>query len=133
MGQVQVYRSGDLILKQGAKPTYLSLIMKGMCKSYKSPNKSTVLRGKLTSAHEKAARFDLKYVYHHKLRDSLTPGALVPHHKASEKHKAGTCVLSLYIYIYPSLLPSFPLTKPPLLLRTPHTHTYYQACVRALT
>ena len=88
MGQVQVYRSGKMILKQGAKPAYLSLIVKGMCKSYKSPNKSTVLRGKLVAAQEKAARFDLKYVYHHKLRDSLTPGALVPHPKASEKHKA---------------------------------------------
>lgn len=87
MGQVQVYRSREVILKQGVKPSHLSLIMKGMCKSYKSPNKSTVLSGKLTEAREKAARHDLKYSYHHKMRDTLSQDVLVPHPKASNKHK----------------------------------------------
>jgi tetratricopeptide (TPR) repeat protein len=87
MGQMQVFRSGELILKQGVKPNYLSLIMKGMCKSYKSPNKSSVLSVKLADAEAKAARHDLKYTYHHKLRNTLTKGVLVPHPKASEQYK----------------------------------------------
>jgi tetratricopeptide (TPR) repeat protein len=88
MGQLQVFRSGDLILKQGVKPNYLSLIIKGMCKSYKSPNKSTVLRGKLAEAEEKAARHDLKYSYHHKLKDVMSKGVLVPPTKSSEIQKS---------------------------------------------
>ena len=87
MGQVQVHHSGDVILKQGVKPQQISLIMKGMCKSYKYPNKSTVLETKLFEAKEKAARHDLKYTYHHKQRDQLSKGVLIPPAKASEKHK----------------------------------------------
>jgi len=87
MGHVQVYRSREVILRQGVKPNYVSLIMKGMCKSYKSPNKSTVLSGKLAECREKAARHDLKYSYHHKMRDTMSKGVLVPHAKASDAHK----------------------------------------------
>ena len=74
MGRVRTYHSGDLILKQGTKPEYLSLIMKGMCKSYKAPNKSTVLSAKLAQAKEKAEKHDLKYCYDSKLRSSLSKG-----------------------------------------------------------
>jgi CRP-like cAMP-binding protein len=87
MGTARVYRSGDVILKQGVKPTNLYLIMKGMAKSYKSPNKSTVLGVKLTEARERAAGFDMKYTYDHTSRDALSHGKLDIHPKATEKHR----------------------------------------------
>lgn len=87
MGRVRIYHSGDLILKQGTKPEYLSLIMKGMCKSYKAPNKSTVLSAKLASAKEKAEKHDLKYCYDSRLRNTLTKGQLDIHPKTSERRR----------------------------------------------
>jgi hypothetical protein len=87
MGRVRTYRSGDLILKQGTKPDYLSLIMKGMCKSYKAPNKSTVLSAKLAQANEKAEKHDLKYCYDSKLRNTLSRGQLEVHPKTSERRR----------------------------------------------
>ena len=87
MATVQVFHSGEMILKQGTIPNYAYLIMKGMCKSYKSPNKSTVLNVKLGEAQDKAARHDLKYTYHHKLRGSLSKGTLQIHPKSKDKKR----------------------------------------------
>ena len=61
--------------------------MKGMCKSYKAPNKSTVLGVKLREAKEKAEKHDLKYTYDARLRNSLTRGLLNIHPKTAERRK----------------------------------------------
>lgn len=37
MGHVRTYKSGDLILEQGEKPSHLFIVMKGMCRTYKQP------------------------------------------------------------------------------------------------
>jgi hypothetical protein len=87
MGTVRTYHSGDLVLKQGTKPECLCLIVKGMCKSYKAPNKSTVLGAKLAQAKEKAEKHDLKYSYDSKLRNSLSKGSLELHPKMNEKRR----------------------------------------------
>ena len=76
MGTGKTYRSGELILKQGVKPDCISLIMKGMCKSYKAPNKSTVLGVKLKKAKEKAEKHDLKYSYDSRQRNTLSEATL---------------------------------------------------------
>ena len=81
MGTGKTYRSGELILKQGVKPDCISLIMKGMCKSYKAPNKSTVLGVKLKEAKEKAEKHDLKYSYDSRQRNTLSRGHLDIHPK----------------------------------------------------
>jgi len=85
MGQVHTYHSGETILTQGSKPTYVYFIMKGMCKSYKRPNKKEILERKLREARERADKHDLKYTYHHKLRHNLSKGVLHIDPNASEK------------------------------------------------
>ena len=86
MGRVQTFRSGELILTQGDQPSFIYLIMKGMCKSYKRPNKTEILDKKLTEAREKAERHDLKYTFQANLRHTLSKSAVK---LDSMKHLAG--------------------------------------------
>lgn len=71
MGQVRSFKSGDIIIEQASSPTYLYLIMKGMCKAYKKPHKGEIFLRHLNILKGKADRHDLKYTYHHKMRHIL--------------------------------------------------------------
>ena len=73
MGHVATYKSGDLILQQGEKPSHLFIIMKGMCRAYKRPQEKEIFMTKLAALKQKALQFDTKYAYHHKLRNTLRP------------------------------------------------------------
>lgn len=72
MGVIRNIKRNEIILDQGSKPNFLYLILKGICKVYKQPNRTEMLVQKLKIAQEKAERHDLKYVFHHKLRNALT-------------------------------------------------------------
>lgn len=67
MGQVLTINNGETIIKQGAKPQYLYIILKGMCKVMKKPNRTEMLLQNLKVSEERADRHDLKYVFHHKV------------------------------------------------------------------
>ena len=82
MGQVRSYKSGDIILEQATKPSYLYLIMKGMCKAYKKPHRGEIYLRHLNVLKAKAERHDLKYTYHHKMRHVLSKP-----HNVNLKHK----------------------------------------------
>jgi len=75
MGRVQTFRTGEVILTQGDLPSFCYFILKGMCKSYKRPNKCEILDKKLTEAKLKAERHDLKYMFHAGLRHTLSKGS----------------------------------------------------------
>eukprot|EP00597_Dinobryon_sp_UTEXLB2267_P014299 CAMPEP_0170116102 /NCGR_PEP_ID=MMETSP0020_2-20130122/12003_1 /TAXON_ID=98059 /ORGANISM="Dinobryon sp., Strain UTEXLB2267" /LENGTH=1446 /DNA_ID=CAMNT_0010344023 /DNA_START=151 /DNA_END=4491 /DNA_ORIENTATION=- len=76
MGQVKTYRRGDIILHQGASPQYLYIIMKGLCKVLKRPNRTEMLVQRLAAAEEKVERHKLKYIYDHTLRHVLSKVAV---------------------------------------------------------
>jgi len=71
MGQIRRYSRGETILTQGSKPNYLYIVMKGICKVQKQPNRTEMLVQKLSVARERADTFDSKYIFHSKLRDVL--------------------------------------------------------------
>ena len=71
MGQVKSFKSGDVILEQATQPSYLYLIMKGMCKAYKKPHRGEIYLRHLNILKAKAERYDVKYTYHHKMRHVL--------------------------------------------------------------
>lgn len=83
MGIVKSFREGERILEQGNKPSYLYIILKGLCTVHKRPNRTEMLYQKLAIAKEKAERHDTKYVFHHKLCHELRPAE-------SENHKLNT-------------------------------------------
>ncbi|RYH27871.1 hypothetical protein EON65_12880 [archaeon] len=66
MARVEKKNRGARILNQGQKPNHLYLIMRGICKVLKKPNRTEMLVHKLEVAREKAYQHDLKYVFHHK-------------------------------------------------------------------
>lgn len=74
MGQVRTYKRGEVILNQGVKPQFLYIIMKGMCKVRKRPNRTEMLIEKLRLAKEKADRHDLLYTYHHRESKKIAEG-----------------------------------------------------------
>lgn len=57
MGHVTTYKSGDLILQQGEKPSHLFIIMKGMCRAYKRPQEKEIFMTKLAALKQKALQF----------------------------------------------------------------------------
>jgi CRP-like cAMP-binding protein len=67
MGQIITVKTGETIVKQGTKPSFLYIVLKGMCRVLKKPNRTEMLLQKLTVAEEKAQQHDLKYVFHHKV------------------------------------------------------------------
>lgn len=67
MGQIINVKNGETIVKQGRKPSYLYIILKGMCKVMKKPNRTEMLLQNLSIANEKAEQHDLKYVFHHRV------------------------------------------------------------------
>eukprot|EP00981_Chlorochromonas_danica_P001406 scaffold296_cov164-Ochromonas_danica.AAC.23 len=66
MGRILHVKRGTIIIEQGEKPKHLFIIMKGMCKVNKKPNRTEMLLQKLEIAREKAHQHDLKYLFHHK-------------------------------------------------------------------
>lgn len=83
MGLVKCFKARETILSQGTAPEYVYLMMKGMCKVYKRSNHIEILQRMLAEAKEKAEHHDLKYAYHHKLRNTLNKA------KASSKSSNG--------------------------------------------
>ena len=73
MSHVRTYKSGDLILKQGDKPSHLFIVVKGMVRAFKRPQEKEIFVAKLAALKQKALQFDTKYVYHHQLRNTLRP------------------------------------------------------------
>lgn len=59
-------------MHQGAKPKYFYIMLKGLTKIYKRPNRTEMIVEKLELTKEKAERHDLKYVYSHNLRHQLS-------------------------------------------------------------
>ena len=80
MGRIKSFKAGDIILEQGARPLFLYFIIGGVCKVSKRPNGSDILMRRLKDAKTRAEEFDLKYAYHHKLRNILSraPEELIP-------------------------------------------------------
>ena len=80
MGRIQNFKAGDIILEQGARPHFLCFVVSGVCKVSKRPNGTDILIRRLKDAKSKAEQFDLKYVYHHRLRNVLSraPEELIP-------------------------------------------------------
>lgn len=72
MGEVNHFMAGKMLLDQGDVSSRLYVIMKGMCKSFKKPNKLDILLRKLNDLEHQALEHDTKYRYHHKLRNTLT-------------------------------------------------------------
>jgi hypothetical protein len=112
MGRMQTFRSGEVILNQGEKPSFCYFIIKGMCKSYKRPNKMEILDKKLALARSKAERHDTRYAFHSGLRHSLTKstqsletlkhsggsgGLSVPSHKHLTEAEMDRHLLGLHI------------------------------------
>ena len=71
MGQIKRYKKGEILLKQGSKPNYLYIMLKGICIVQKQPNRTEMLKQKLTIAKEKAKIFDSNYLFDHKLCETL--------------------------------------------------------------
>ena len=71
MGHVRTYKSGELMMKQGEKPNHFCVILRGMSRAYKQPKEKEIFMTKLAALKQKALQFDTKYVYHHKLRNTL--------------------------------------------------------------
>lgn len=90
MGTIKVYKPGEAVLQQGEKPSYLCFIMRGTCVAFKRANRGEILFRLLAEAKEKAEHFDLKYAYHHNLRNSLSKAAIKP----NARHAALTGTLS---------------------------------------
>ena len=72
MGRIQSFKAGDIILEQGARPHFLYFVVSGVCKVSKRPNGTDILIRRLKDAKTKAEQFDLKYAYHHRLRNVLS-------------------------------------------------------------
>lgn len=72
MSRIRSIRAGEIILEQGQKPSFLYFMLSGMAKVYKKPNGTDFLLRRLKECKFKAEQFDLKYVYHHNLRDVLS-------------------------------------------------------------
>ena len=72
MGRIQNFKAGDIILEQGAKPQFLYFVVSGVCKVSKRPNGTDILIRRLKDAKSRAEQFDLKYAYHHRLRNVLS-------------------------------------------------------------
>lgn len=85
MSQIKFYNGGETILQQGTKPPCLGIVMKGLCKVIKKPNRTEMLFQKLNVALEKADQHDLKYVYHHR----ISKGVLVQKSPEEKRSKAG--------------------------------------------
>ena len=75
---MKTYRRGDIILNQGSAPQYLYIILKGLCKVLKRPNRTEMLLQRLAEADEQIERHKLKYVYDHTLRNVLSRVAVEP-------------------------------------------------------
>lgn len=71
MGFVKSFKGGDLIIEQGRKSDYLFLIITGMCKVKKRADKTEIVGKLLAEAKQKALNHDLKYAFHHRLRNEL--------------------------------------------------------------
>lgn len=71
MGRIKSYKQGDIILAQKERPYHVYFVLSGLCKAYKTPNRIEVLERKLIEAKTKAEAYDLKYSYHHKLRNVI--------------------------------------------------------------
>jgi CRP-like cAMP-binding protein len=71
MGIIKRVRKGDTILTQGHRPNFLYIILKGICIVQKQPNRTEMLVQKLTTAREKADAFDSRYIFDHRLVDTL--------------------------------------------------------------
>lgn len=81
MGQIKSYRRGEVILEQGKRPDFFCIILKGLCRVTKKPNRTEMLYQKLHAALEKADQHDLKYVFHN------TVSRVVLVHKTEEDKK----------------------------------------------
>ena len=84
MGHVRTYKSGELMMKQGEKPNHFCVILRGMSRAYKQPKEKEIFMTKLAALKQKALQFDTKYVYHHKLRNTLRQ--IPEDEKAKEVH-----------------------------------------------
>ena len=67
-------QAGQIVLMQKEQPSFLYIIIKGMCKVFKRPNQSEVIERMLIEMRAKTAKFDFKYIYHHGLRKQLSKG-----------------------------------------------------------
>lgn len=67
MGQIRTFKRGETILRQGIKPDFLYIVMKGLCKVKKRPHRTEILLQQLNATKKAAEQHDLKYVFHHKL------------------------------------------------------------------
>jgi hypothetical protein len=88
MGRINSFKAGDIILEQGERPAFLYFIVSGMCRVFKRPNGTDVLVRRLREAKFKAEQFDLKYAYHHQLRNILSraPDEAVPAKLRAQGH-----------------------------------------------
>jgi tetratricopeptide (TPR) repeat protein len=84
MSQIKFYNGGETILQQGTKPSGIGIVMKGLCKVIKKPNRTEMLYQKLNVALEKADQYDLKYVYHH----GVSKGMLVSKTSTDKRTKS---------------------------------------------
>mmetsp|Transcript_3630 Transcript_3630/g.3742 ORF Transcript_3630/g.3742 Transcript_3630/m.3742 type:complete len:1402 (+) Transcript_3630:77-4282(+) len=65
---VKKFHQGDIILKQGVKPKFLYIVMKGLCRVVKRPTRAETILRKLTALKEQIHAFDSKYSFHHMMR-----------------------------------------------------------------
>jgi CRP-like cAMP-binding protein len=81
MGQIISFKNGETIVKQGTKPSFIYIILKGMCKVVKKPNRTEILVQKLQESEEEANQHDRKYFFHHRVaNNSLEDKAHIPYH-----------------------------------------------------
>lgn len=73
-------------MKQGEKPMYIYLIMKGLCNVHKRPNRTQMLIEHLADLHEKIKRHDSQYVFDHGLTNVLTKADVLEFRQACESY-----------------------------------------------
>lgn len=83
MGFIRSYKTGDIIIEQGKRSEYLYLIVQGVCKVSKRADKTEILGRLLAEARMKASNHDMKYSFHHRLRNNL---AVVQREDVVSKH-----------------------------------------------
>ena len=47
MSQRKIFKRGDILLHQGASPQYFCIMLKGLAKVYKRPNRTEMISEKL--------------------------------------------------------------------------------------
>ena len=73
MGSIRPYKTGDILLEQGKNSDFLYIIVSGVCKVKKRADKTEILARLLAEARQKAVNHDLKYTFHHRLRNITAP------------------------------------------------------------